>query len=67
MITLCPTTYELAQKMPNFSAWVRHQLMSLKVENYEVIKIKEESCPNCEKEGDHYCKPLQMFVRGWKQ
>ena len=27
MITLCPTSYELAQKMPNFSAWVRQRLL----------------------------------------
>lgn len=26
MITLDPTTWELAQKMPNFSAWVRKKL-----------------------------------------
>ena len=26
MITLCPTTYEIAQAMPNFSQWVREQL-----------------------------------------
>ena len=26
MITLCPVTYELAQNMPNFSAWVRNKL-----------------------------------------
>ena len=29
MITLCPTTYEMSQKMPNFSAWVRRKLMHL--------------------------------------
>ena len=27
MITLCPTSYELAQKMTNFSSWVRRQLL----------------------------------------
>ena len=27
MITLCPTTYETAQKMPNFSGWVRMKLL----------------------------------------
>lgn len=26
MTTLCPTTYETAQKMRNFSAWIREQL-----------------------------------------
>ena len=26
MITLCPTTWEMASKMRNFSAWIREQL-----------------------------------------
>ena len=28
LITLCPTTWELANKKPNFSSWVRDQLRS---------------------------------------
>jgi|TARA_S200002703_G_C3781944_1_gene240931 hypothetical protein len=28
LITLCPTTWELAQKKPNFSEWIRNQLRS---------------------------------------
>lgn len=28
LITLCPTTWELASKKPNFSAWIRDQLRS---------------------------------------
>ena len=27
MITLCPTTYEMASNMSNFSAWIRQELM----------------------------------------
>ena len=27
MITLCPTSYELSKKMPNFSAWVRRMVL----------------------------------------
>lgn len=27
-ITLCPTTYEIARKMDNFSAWIRIQLLA---------------------------------------
>ncbi len=27
MITLCPTSYELSKKMPNFSAWVRKMVL----------------------------------------
>lgn len=28
MITLCDETYALAQAMPNFSEWVRYQLLA---------------------------------------
>ena len=28
LITLCPTTWELAQRKPNFSAWIRDKLRS---------------------------------------
>ena len=28
MVTLCPTTYEVAQKMDNFSGWIRIQLLA---------------------------------------
>ena len=28
MVTLCPTTYEIASKMDNFSAWIRQQLLA---------------------------------------
>jgi hypothetical protein len=27
MITLCPNSFEIAQKKPNFSAWVRRKLL----------------------------------------
>ncbi len=27
MVSLCPTTYEKAQKIPNFSKWVRSKLL----------------------------------------
>ena len=36
LITLCPTSFELALKKPNFSSWVRDQLLK------EVKKNKEE-------------------------
>ena len=29
MVTLCPTTYEIAQKMPNFSKFCRKILLNL--------------------------------------
>ena len=68
MITLCPTTYEYARKMPNFSSWVRMKVMEeyVIVANESTIQAKKEiECPNCgNTKGDHYCKPLQMFVKG---
>jgi len=27
-ITLCPTTYEIARKIDNFSAWIRIQILA---------------------------------------
>lgn len=47
MITLCPTTYETAKKIPNFSAWVRNRLRDL--EDYtpdSAIKYRYK-CPLC--------------------
>jgi len=48
MITLCPTTYEIAQGMDNFSAWVRTKLTEL-----DPNKVTEDpifhkyKCPIC--------------------
>ena len=36
LITLCPNTWELAMKKPNFSRWVREQLLK------EVEKNKDQ-------------------------
>lgn len=48
MITLCPTTFELASKMDNFSAWVRSELLKKHVDQQQ----QEENytryrCPAC--------------------
>jgi len=46
MITLCPTTYETAKKIPNFSAWVRNRLRDL--EDYTPNKVEHDyKCPLC--------------------
>ena len=34
-ITLCPTSYEIAAKMDNFSAWIRSKLMEEQIQNAE--------------------------------
>ena len=36
MVTLCPTTYEIASKMDNFSGWIRIQLMSFDIGGEEL-------------------------------
>lgn len=41
MITLCPTTFEQAQRMRNFSSWVRKQLM-WKDDGYEIEDLIKE-------------------------
>ena len=47
MINLCPTTYELARKMPNFSAWIRRKILDMHdyvdVEGYVPIKRARKS------------------------
>jgi len=45
-ITLCPTSYELAQKMPNFSGWVRAKLIQTTYES-ESVRPRREKCMNC--------------------
>ena len=52
LITLCPITWDLAQKKPNFSAWIRNQLRSERniSENDDALKAntarKVESVAN---------------------
>lgn len=48
MITLCPTTFEMASKMKNFSKWVRQKMLEQQAEQEE----KEQNytryrCPAC--------------------
>ena len=54
MITLCPTTYEIAKKMPNFSKAVRRWLMEMsEIEvDHAIIRAKTPvpknyMCKNC--------------------
>ena len=41
MITLCPTTWEMASKMRNFSAWIREQLR-YKDDGWTINELIEE-------------------------
>ena len=48
MITLCPTTFEIAGKMKNFSKWVRQKMLEEHAQEQE----KEQNatryrCPAC--------------------
>jgi hypothetical protein len=62
MITLCPTTYETAKKIPNFSAWVRNRLRDLEEYTPEIltpiVKVKYD-CKIC---GLNYTRP---FKKDW--
>ena len=46
MITLCPTSYELSRKMPNFSAWVRRKVLETNP-IVEEIEYNHYQCPAC--------------------
>ena len=46
LITLCPTSFELALKKPNFSSWVRDQLLKEVKKNKDQWE-KDWSAPKC--------------------
>ena len=49
MITLDPTSWEIASKMKNFSGWVRQQLREMDESERKVKAIQWEStCKKCE-------------------
>jgi len=57
LITLCPTSFELAGRKANFSSWVRRKLM----DEQQIVEKKEESrplyqayCKDCDKYYQHY-------------
>ncbi len=45
LITLCPNSFELAQKKDNFSEWVRSKLLQ---EGGMVVKVMQEFLFKCE-------------------
>lgn len=47
MVSLCPTTYEKAQKIDNFSKWVRAKLLEDDSPTEEVFKFFAE-CSRCQ-------------------
>ena len=52
MITLCPTTWEQASKMANFSGWVRSKIK----EEMDQAKITARTAP----EFWAYCEPCDL-------
>ena len=48
MITLCPNSFEIAQKKPNFSAWVRKKLLENPAhDDTKPLIWYEYKCPLC--------------------
>ena len=58
MITLCPTTWEMASKMKNFSAWIRLQLR-YKDDGWEIDDLIKEI--------DRFSKLLEAIRMGEKK
>jgi len=50
LITLCPNSFEIAQKKPNFSAWVREKLLEEKPNAEGSTCRFKYKCPVCKKE-----------------
>jgi hypothetical protein len=52
-ITLCPTTYEIARKMDNFSGWIRQELMKKQATQFkakpEIREKYQAYCNPCDK------------------
>ena len=62
LITLDPTTFEIASKMPNFSEWVRIQL-----QNYRSPKQMQLDLDYYETKSAQQSKLLQDIVSGRKE
>lgn len=66
MITLCPTTYETAKKMPNFSSWVRMKLLEynqtpIKLTTQPAPVSKNYMCKHCLAIEDHWSHNCPMI------
>ena len=57
LITLCPTSFELAGRKANFSAWVRRKLMeeqTIADKKKESRPLYQSNCVKCDKYYQHY-------------
>jgi len=57
-ITLCPTTYEIAKDMPNFSAWIRNKLMETQIKKAELDLAVTEYAYYCKKCDEAVAAPV---------
>ena len=60
LITLCPNSFEIAQKKPNFSSWVRKKLLEETIED-ETTYQWHYQCPLC-----HELKTFPNQELEWK-
>jgi len=68
-ISLCDKSFEVARKMPNFSGWIREQLLrhqpkpKTEVEKPKPFMNKNAVCKNCGAIGQHWtleCPHLEV-------
>jgi len=68
-ISLCDKSFEVAKRMPNFSGWIREQLLRYQPEQKVKVEVKKKTfkhatCRNCGMIGDHWtldCPTLEAF------
>ena len=68
-ISLCDRSYEVSQKMPNFSQWVRKQILQYQPQVEVKVEVKKRvpknvMCKNCMAIGDHFtldCPTLEAI------
>jgi len=69
MITLCPTSYEIASKRPNFSKEIRKYLMNAETTDNlrEEINYLEKECQRMEQLIDDIIEGRKVWVedKGW--
>ena len=72
MVNLCPTSFEIASKMPNFSKWIRRKLLEEDQRNSYSIKYMMW-CPDhdeCQRLYDNvprftpYCTTCNLQMEG---
>lgn len=69
-ISLCDKSFEVAKRMPNFSGWIRKQLLSYQPKDEVKVEVKKKRvpkntmCKNCMAIGDHWtmeCPTLEAI------